>query len=124
MARPHNLRKPSGKCTVLERIERHAGELRDDECWTTDYVPQPDGYVQVSGAEHRKFQLHRIAWEAHNCEPIPDGMVVMHTCDNRACFNPAHLRIGTQSDNIQDCVAKGRFIAGPGRGHKGSRSHR
>jgi len=32
----------------------------------------------------------------------------MHTCDNRRCCNPAHLRIGTQQDNIDDMIQKGR----------------
>ena len=109
MARPHNLRKPKGISTVLERIERHAGELRDDECWTTDYKPMPDGYVLIRREADDHMYLHRVAWEAYNCEPIPDGMVIMHTCDNRGCFNPAHLQLGTQADNVRDCVSKGRF---------------
>ncbi len=93
--------------SCVERIERHANELRDGECWTTDYVQQSTGYVLVMQSGTNLLQ-HRIAWEAHNAEPIPDGMVVMHTCDNPSCFNPEHLVLGTQSDNIRDCVAKGR----------------
>ena len=96
---------------IIERIERHALEQSDDECWETDYKPQKDGYVKVTircGDDIQTPLLHRVAWEAHNAEPIPSGMVVMHTCDNRRCFNPQHLRLGTQSDNIRDCVAKGR----------------
>ena len=53
-------------------------------------------------------RLHRVAWEAHNAEPIPEGMVVMHSCDNRECFNPAHLSVGTQQENIHDCIEKDR----------------
>ncbi len=51
--------------------------------------------------------VHRIAYEwAHG--PIPPGNVVMHTCDNRCCVNPDHLRAGTQGDNLRDMHAKGR----------------
>ena len=89
---------------ILELIERTANELRDDECWTLDRIPHENGYVYVQNR-----RLHRVAWEAHNAEPIPEGMVVMHSCDNRECFNPAHLSVGTQKQNVGDAIEKGRF---------------
>ena len=96
---------------IIERIERHANELRDGECWTTDYVPNPrSGYVDV-GAEapdRGKRRLHRGVWEAHNAEPIPEGMVILHTCDNPACMNPEHLVLGSQQENVEDMISKDR----------------
>ncbi len=58
------------------------------------------------------YSPHRIAYQIAN-GPIPKcdgyhGHVVMHTCDNRACCNPAHLLLGTQKDNVADMDAKGR----------------
>lgn len=44
---------------------------------------------------------------------IPPGMVIMHTCDNRLCVRPDHLRLGTQAENIQDMWSKGRAFAPP-----------
>lgn len=50
---------------------------------------------------------HRYVWE--QCVgPIPEGMQVLHKCDNRACFRWDHLFLGTQKDNIQDAMSKGR----------------
>lgn len=57
------------------------------------------------------LRAHRVVWEAVN-GPIPDGMVIMHTCDNPPCVNPAHLRLGTQAENVQDMCIKGRRRGG------------
>ena len=50
-----------------------------------------------------------MAWSFTN-GPIPDGMFVCHRCDNRQCCNPAHLFLGTNSDNVRDMKIKGRSI--------------
>lgn len=45
---------------------------------------------------------------------IPSGMEVCHRCDVMRCVNPAHLFIGTHTENVRDCAAKGRMSAGQG----------
>lgn len=40
--------------------------------------------------------------------PIPEGLFVLHSCDNRACCRPDHLRLGTQQENVDDCGERGR----------------
>lgn len=43
---------------------------------------------------------------------IPEGMIVLHSCDNRACVNPAHIRAGTYKDNQADAIQRGRWTRG------------
>jgi hypothetical protein len=50
---------------------------------------------------------HRLAYAWAN-GPIPDGMWVLHKCDNPPCCNPEHLFLGTNQDNLLDCISKGR----------------
>ncbi len=59
---------------------------------------------------------HRLMWELA-VSPIPSGMQVLHRCDNPACCNPAHLFLGTYSDNMRDREAKGRHNAPIGSRH-------
>jgi len=95
---------------IIERVLRHLPDnVTDDDCWVTDYAPTPRGYIRVYGEDGGPKQyLHRLVWEAHNAEPIPDGQVVRHTCDNPACCNPNHLLLGTMQDNVADMFERGR----------------
>lgn len=77
------------------------------ECWEWFASLDSSGYGQI-GAEGKLRLAHRLAWFL-TFGPIPSGVCVLHTCDNPKCCNPYHLRLGTQNDNIQDMMQKGRF---------------
>lgn len=59
---------------------------------------------------------HRLSWEIH-FGPIPDGLWVLHRCDNPPCVRPDHLWLGTNRDNCDDKVKKGRAVGAPGGEH-------
>jgi hypothetical protein len=81
-----------------------------DECWEWTASKLLNGYGQFM-LNGRPRTAHRIAWMLTH-GPIPDGMLVMHLYDNKACCNPAHLSLGTYADNTQDMVLKGRARGG------------
>lgn len=65
-----------------------------------------NGYGMI-GYQRNTIRAHRGMWMCHNGD-IPDGMKVLHKCDRPACINIDHLFLGTQTDNMQDMIAKGR----------------
>lgn len=77
-----------------------------DECWPWTACVTHDGYGVLRIAGHNK-RAHRLSYELHG-GAIPQGMYVLHSCDNPPCCNPAHLRLGTQRDNGADMKARGR----------------
>lgn len=70
-----------------------------------------DGKTWYGMARHggRSMGKHRRAWIEANGE-IPEGMFVLHSCDNKSCYNVDHLFLGTQAENMQDMVRKGRRV--------------
>lgn len=64
------------------------------------------GYGYVSRRDGGTRLVHRIVAMEH---ADFDGYICLHTCDTPRCCNPDHLRPGTQADNIEDCIEKGRF---------------
>lgn len=80
-------------------------------CWVWLGSKNSDGYGQFRyGGKMRA--AHRVALEIALGSPIPFGLFVLHGCDNRACCNPGHLRIGTPADNVADRVARKRTVRG------------
>jgi hypothetical protein len=79
----------------------------DDECWEWTGAVFRAGYGSIVVDRANRY-AHRVAWVMHVGQPVPDGLVVMHACDNKRCVNPAHLSVGTQGDNLRDAKAKGR----------------
>ena len=93
-----------------ERFWSKVNVCGDDECWEWTAGKYRRGYGSCSAVFGNRY-AHRVAWTLTNGE-IPVGLCVLHHCDNPPCCNPAHLFIGTQSDNMKDKAGKGRATRG------------
>ena len=94
----------------LKRFWNKVDQVNFDECWNWLGYKDRDGRGQFKFAG-KKVQAHRFMWEIE-VDAIPEGMHVLHTCDNPSCVNPYHLWLGTNDDNIADKVKKGRQSKG------------
>jgi hypothetical protein len=83
---------------------------KSGECWIWTGCVDVTGYGVV-GVNAYPMKSHRFSWVITN-GPVPDGLFVLHKCDNRVCVNPDHLFLGTHQDNMADRDKKGRQIHG------------
>jgi hypothetical protein len=88
---------------------RFDSQIKEDTngCWLWQGTKGGKGYGQIC-RDGKTVGAHRASWEM-NYGPIPSGLFVCHHCDTPACVNPAHLFLGTNQQNMLDCIKKGRF---------------
>ena len=87
---------------VLERLWLNSFGDTDEECWVCTLKGSKAGHVRIRLDDKKRMMVHRLSYEAYHAEPIPKGMQINHHCDNPACFNPSHLYLGTQLENMRD----------------------
>jgi hypothetical protein len=97
--------------TIHDRFMDKVSPEPNSGCWLWDAFTREDGYGQFR-FNGRTQSAHRVAWQLYN-GPLSrgasgSGVCVLHRCDNPACVNPEHLFIGSNADNVQDMVNKGR----------------
>lgn len=94
----------------MDRFWSKVDRRGPDDCWLWLGGRTSKGYGGFSQSG-KDTAAHRTAWERQN-GPIPEGMDVLHKCDNPPCCNPRHLFLGTNSANMADRNAKGRQAKG------------
>jgi hypothetical protein len=103
----HQARGKSHKKPFEQRFFKYFVRGAPDECWNWTGAKREFGYGQIRRGE-KSVRAHRASYEMFVGE-IPDGLYVLHHCDNPACVNPAHLFLGTHQDNMNDMCDKGRI---------------
>jgi hypothetical protein len=111
------------RVSVKLRLKKYRYVNPKTGCWEWTRSRSKKGYGQIWIVD-KFFRVSRVAHEIY-IGPIPEGLNVLHSCDNPPCFNPKHLFAGTQGDNVRDSVKKGRWGSKPKkrckRGHKRTR---
>jgi hypothetical protein len=87
-------------------VNKEPGQGPAGECWGWSGGRSGSGYGSF-GLGKSSMGAHKFSYELHNL-PVPIGLVVRHSCDNRLCVNPAHLSVGTYKDNTRDMAERGR----------------
>lgn len=103
---------PGRRLPIVDRFWSKVTAGEPDECWEWRGALDSTRYgvmsVPTTVAHNTKTYAHRISYELHK-GPIPAGLEILHSCDNRPCVNPWHLSVGTRKDNVQDARRKGRL---------------
>ena len=91
---------------TMEEIEERVEKIPECGCWIWMGATR-DGYGVIKRHKKQK-SVHRLLWELFFHKEIPIGMQACHHCDTPSCVKPHHVFLGTNADNTQDMIRKGR----------------
>jgi hypothetical protein len=97
---------PNGAAHLARRLANGMAVNTTTGCWEWQRTRNNHGYGLLTVAK-RSVYAHRLAFVLAGNELV-DGLDLLHSCDNPRCINPDHLRVGTRSENMRECHARGR----------------
>jgi len=114
---PHEWETPPRRNPKLVFLKQ-ALAMSTDECinWPFALLTVGYGFLSING---KVKSAHRAVCEMAHGVPPKDGLDAAHSCGNRTCVNPSHLRWATRKENVADTVRHGRHTRGVT--HPGSR---
>lgn len=100
---------------VVDKERFWAKVRKTPSCWLWTAAVHGEGYgifwIRLQG-NRRSDRAHRVSWMISHRRLIPKGKIIRHTCDNRLCVRPSHLKLGSYQDNSIDSQQRGRNTAG------------
>jgi hypothetical protein len=104
-------RRAADEPVTMDRIFALSMPEPNSGCWLwMGAYSRKSGYGSI-GYGGKVCRVSRVVVELVTGKPVPAHLLACHRCDNPACVNPDHLFLGTDSDNVHDCIAKGRHVA-------------
>jgi len=103
-------------CYIISKMPHP--EPTETECWIWPGAMFTNGYGHIKW-HGKSVKAHRLAFIAVH-GPVPEGLGVLHKCNNKLCYNPGHLYAGTTQDNADDAVAAGALV--PRRGEASNKA--
>lgn len=95
----------------MERFWRRVKKGGDDECWNWVGSCHDNGYGVVI-LRNTIYSAHRVSFVLHGGSFTDEKPYALHSCDNKRCVNPRHIRAGSPMDNTSDAMSRNRLAAG------------